>query len=203
MVSGTLLSTALSACSLELTASANSITINKTITVAITQQAPIAEITTVSVSNPASNPGAETNPTIDLSPLTIGDTISLYSDSSCSSLIESFTASSASESHMLLTPLSDGTYTIYAMATNATNSSVCSSTHADYTLDTAVPNAATLLSYDAATSSSSSSPLISGFASTTPLAEYRVSLGSSMGAKDIIADEDVKQMLVIVLQVYL
>ena len=75
VVSGTLLSTALSACSLELTASANSITINKTITVAITQQAPIAEVTTVSVSNPASNPGAETNPTIDLSPLTIGDTI--------------------------------------------------------------------------------------------------------------------------------
>ena len=94
----------------------------------MTDQVLIDEISSITLSNPLSSPGTVTTPTIELSPLTVGDTITLYSDASCTTVVESFTASSSPESITLSTPLVDGSYDFYAMATNATNSSICSTT---------------------------------------------------------------------------
>ena len=190
-ISGTLLTYPGPNCDITIEASSVSEVITKTITYTVTNQVLIDEITSIVLTNPATNPGAVDRPTLELSPVSPGDTISLYSDSGCSTLIESVTASAATQSITLGSALTDGSHDFYAMATNATNSSLCSTVSLTYTLDTSVPNPATNLVFDPYTTSSTTSPLLSWTASSTADVEYRISLGTSMGATDVLTEESV------------
>ena len=188
-ITGTLLSYPGATCDLTIEATTGTETVSKTITYALTDQTLIAEITAIALSNPSSSPGSVDTPTIDLSPVTAGDTITLYSDAACSVVVESVTASGSPESITLSSALADGSHDFYAMATNATNSSICSTTALNYVLDTAVPDPATNLVFDSFTNTATDSPLMSWTASPTANVEYRVSLGTSMGADDILSEE--------------
>ncbi len=188
-LTGTALSYTAATCDLVLKANTSMEEKLKTITFNVTDQALIDEISSITLTNPLSSPGTVTTPTIELSPLTVGDTITLYSDSSCTTAVESFTASSSPESITLSTPLVDGSYDFYAMATNATNSSICSTTPLNYVLNTTMPDPATNLVFDSYTNSATDSPQMLWTASPTPNAEYRISFGSSVGADDILSDE--------------
>ena len=66
------------------------------------------------------------------------------------------------------------------MATNATNSSICSTTSLNYVLNTLMPDPATNLVFDSFTNIATESPLMSWTASPTANVEYRVSLGTSV-----------------------
>ena len=76
------------------------------------------------------------------------------------------------------------------MATNPSNSSLCSSVSLNYEVDTNLPDQATALSYAPVTSSSTSSPTLNWTGSPTPGVSYKVSLGTAAGLGDIISEED-------------
>ena len=190
-LSGTLLQASSSTCELVLKASSGLEEISKTISYAITSQTLIDQITAITLVNPLSSPSSETMPTFELSTVTLGDTVSLYQDAACSSPIESISVAADPQAVTLSNPLSDGSYDFYAMAVNATNSSLCSSVSINYTVDTTTPDAATLLVYNKVTALASASPLLSWTASATAGSTYKVSLGTAPGLKDVLSDEDV------------
>ena len=88
-------------CDLTIEATTGAETVSKTITYALTDQTLIAEITAIALSNPSSSPGSVDTPAIDLSPVTAGDTITLYSDAACSVVVESVTASGSRKYHFI------------------------------------------------------------------------------------------------------
>ncbi len=102
---------------------------------------------TVTRTSPASSPGIDPWPVITVGGVTSGDTVSLYSDSSCTTLLGSSVASSTTIDLSPDNALSDGTYNFYAKSTyvntnanasTTTLSSSCSSAHAQYVLDTLI-----------------------------------------------------------------
>jgi hypothetical protein len=87
-------------------------------------------------------------PTIELSPVTNGDTVGLYSDASCSTLIESVSVTTDPQPVTLSSPLADGSYSFYAKATNTGNASVCSIASLAYEVSASQPVAATNLVFE-------------------------------------------------------
>jgi hypothetical protein len=190
VLSGRLLAASGSTCDLVLKANSGLEEIVKTVTYAITIQSPIAEITAITLSNPLTSPSSVTLPTLSVTTLSAGDTLSLYSDAACSSLVESLTVIGDPQDISLTSPLADGVYDFYAMASNATNSSLCSTASLNYVVDTNLPDPATNLSYAPVTASPASSSLMNWTASATAGVSYKVSLGSASGLDDIISQED-------------
>ena len=115
-ISGTLLSNGIGSCTIVITATTSVESISKTLNITTVDEAPLTEVTSITLIDPVSSPSNEINPTLEFATLTIGETINIYTDSSCSdgNLLESFTASSATEQHVLVNALTDGSYDFYA-----------------------------------------------------------------------------------------
>ena len=102
----------------------------------------------VALFNPISSPGNVLNPTINVSGVSLNDTVFLYKDSACTEFLASAKATSGSTIGIVSSNLSDGSYTFYARAQDdAANLSDCSTANASYTLDTASTSAAMNLSW--------------------------------------------------------
>jgi hypothetical protein len=133
---------------------------------------------------PNSSPYNDPTPTLTVSGVSFGDTVSLYSGSSCSipSLVASGVASGVTVD-LTTSSLSDGAYTFYANSTDpAGNVSGCSSASVNYTLDTVAPELASVTVSNASPTTSSSYNLSFG-ATTGSFASYCIlenstSLGS-------------------------
>ncbi len=90
---------------------------------------------------PATSPSNNTTPIVRIGGVTSGDTVTLYSDASCTTSIGSATASAATVD-ITSSALSDGTYTFAAKSLNGVGSSNCSTATVSYTLDTIAPTIA-------------------------------------------------------------
>ena len=86
----------------------------------------------LTLNSPSSSPAFEQTPQITVSGVKSGDTIRLFTDSSCSTQVGS-AASTGTTVNITTSSLSAGSYTFYANATG-TNTSSCSTTSASYTL---------------------------------------------------------------------
>lgn len=96
--------------------------------------------------NPAVSPANDTTPEITVSGVTSGNTVTIYSDSSCSgSVIASGVAGGGSINLTASPALSDGNYTFYANQDDGGNTSACSSASVDYSLITTPPATPSLL----------------------------------------------------------
>ncbi|MCK5072018.1 MAG: hypothetical protein KAQ98_01230, partial [Bacteriovoracaceae bacterium] len=100
----------------------------------------------LSLVDPASSPGNDTTPEIQISGVESGDTISLYSNISCTATVQSGVASGTTIN--LITPvLAENSYTFYAKSTDpASNQSSCSAVSVFYELDLTGPAAPSGLS---------------------------------------------------------
>jgi len=131
-------------------------------------QAPAAP-SSLALQSPASSPSNQPSPTIRVSGVTTGETVRVFTDSSC--LVQIGSAVSAGMFvDVAVGPLMDGSYTLYATTSDvAGNSSACSTANVAYSLDTVAPSAPSGLSlFDPASSpGSDSTPTIrvSGVAS--------------------------------------
>lgn len=85
--------------------------------------------------DPVTSIGANPNPKIQISGLTVGDTVDLYLANTCAASIQSTIATQASESFVLSSLGADGTYTFFFKI----NSGLCL-TGASYVLDTTTSN---------------------------------------------------------------
>jgi len=93
----------------------------------------------LALSTPSSSPGNVTAPILLVSGTTSGDTISIYTDASCTALVTSTTAAAASTTVTLPT-LTEGSYNFYAKAKDpAGNASGCTATPVAYVLDLTAP----------------------------------------------------------------
>jgi hypothetical protein len=90
---------------------------------------------------PASSPGTVDQPVIQVSGVAVGETVRLFSDSTCSTAVGSAVVASAPTVNVTVSPaLSVGAYTFYANATNAANAtSTCSTASVSYTLASISP----------------------------------------------------------------
>ena len=133
---------------------------------------------------PNSSPYNDPTPTLTVSGVVFGDTVSLYSGSSCSilSLVASGVAAGVTVD-LTTSSLSDGAYTFYANSIDpAGNVSGCSSASVNYTLDTVAPGLASVTISNASPTTSTSYNLSFG-ATTGSFASYCIlenstSLGS-------------------------
>ncbi len=82
---------------------------------------------TLTLLSPTSSPGTSARPTIRVSGLDAGDTVTIYNNNTCSVQIASFAVSGASYDYTFSTPLSVGAYTFYAVRTNGVMTSTCPS----------------------------------------------------------------------------
>jgi hypothetical protein len=117
---------------------ANSVTLNTTV-----PAAPSA----LSLVTPASSPSMVTTPIIQVAGVSVGDTVSLYTDSTCliGNLKGSATVASGTTVNITSSVLTDNTYAFYAKAVNvAGTTSSCSTANVGYTLDTIAPTSATI-----------------------------------------------------------
>jgi hypothetical protein len=87
----------------------------------------------LALNDPASSPAFDQTPTITISGVKSGDTIRLFTDSSCSTQVGS-AASTGITVNITTSSLSAGSYTFYANATG-TNTSSCSTANVSYTLN--------------------------------------------------------------------
>jgi alpha-tubulin suppressor-like RCC1 family protein len=90
---------------------------------------------------PATSPSTDTTPTVQVSGVTSGDTVAIYTDSNCAlpSLKASATSSGATID-LTSSALSDASYTFYANTTDtAGNISTCSTANVAYVVDTTDP----------------------------------------------------------------
>ncbi len=102
---------------------------------------PSAPTSLMSIS-PAAAIGNDSTPTLRVSGVTIGDAVSIHRDSSCTTptLYASGTASGGTITFDGSVPLSEGSYTFYAKATDpAGNASACSSASVAYQYDATAP----------------------------------------------------------------
>ncbi len=89
----------------------------------------------LAISSPTTSTGLEQNIVLTVSGVSQGDTVKVFSDSSCSqsNLKGSGTASSSNTASVNVSNLTDGSYTFYATATNSNNNaSACSSASVSY-----------------------------------------------------------------------
>lgn len=107
-----------------------------------------SELGSVSLETPASSPNTATSITIQGTGVTVGDTVRVYTDSSCSTEVASSVAI-ASDVDVSVNVPSDGAYQYFALIEDsAGNRSGCSSPAVDYVLDTSIntPSAIALIS---------------------------------------------------------
>ena len=91
--------------------------------------------TSLSLVTPATASHTETKPTIRVGGLTAGNTVQLYKDPSCVSLVTTATATSANQNITLTSPLLVGNHTFYAKQSNARGqTSACSSAKLNYSV---------------------------------------------------------------------
>ncbi|HTL12008.1 MAG TPA: VCBS repeat-containing protein, partial [Bdellovibrionota bacterium] len=88
----------------------------------------------VTLTSPASSPGTDPNPTVQVAGVGSDMTVKIYSDSACTSQVGSATSYGSTASVTLSPALAVGTYTFYASTANSAGSSACSTAHADYSL---------------------------------------------------------------------
>ncbi len=114
-------------------ASSNSITVNNTPPLP-TPAAPGG----VTLVTPASSPGSNPAPVIEISGVGAGDSVALFTDSTCTAQVASGTAAGG-VIQLTSAALTEGSYTFYANAANASGPSPCSSASAAYLLDLTPP----------------------------------------------------------------
>lgn len=95
----------------------------------------IASPTALSVVSPTVVPNLSVTPIIRVSGVSNGDTVYLFNDSSCTSLITSATATSSTVDILTSLPAGDATWDFYATRTNGNFHSPCSSATAQYIVD--------------------------------------------------------------------
>ena len=100
----------------------------------------------ISLTTPSASPGNDTTPTFTVTVGETGGTVTLYSDSSCTSANAVSSATSVTDNTSPYTVdvttnaySTDGAKTVYAKHTKNSQSSTCSTATGTYTLDTAVP----------------------------------------------------------------
>ena len=100
----------------------------------------------ISLTTPAASPGNDTTPTFTVTVGETGGTVTLYSDSSCTSANAVSSATSVTDNTSPYTVdvttnaySTDGAKTVYAKHTKNSLGSACSTATGTYTLDTAVP----------------------------------------------------------------
>ncbi len=111
-------------------ASANSVSVNVT--------PPPAPPSVITLVTPASSPGANSTPTVEVGGVISGDSVSLFTDAICTLQVATGT-STGTTIQLTSSALTDGAYIFYANATNAGGASTCSSASVAYTLDTIAP----------------------------------------------------------------
>lgn len=95
----------------------------------------------LTLQNPTTSPGNDTTPTIRVGSVVAGQTVSLYTDSTCSTQIATGTAAGNSID-LTLGALTDATYNFYANAADSLgNLSACSTATVQYVLDTVTSTA--------------------------------------------------------------
>ena len=105
----------------------------------------VAKPSAIALTTPSSSPGNDTTPTFTVTVGETGGTVTLYSDSSCttSNAISSATSVTDTDSPFTVAvtanTLSAGTYTVYAKHTEGGEDSDCSTATASYVLDTTAP----------------------------------------------------------------
>jgi alpha-tubulin suppressor-like RCC1 family protein len=82
--------------------------------------------------NPQMSIGLDSTPEFTVSGVVSGDTIKLFTDSSCSSEVASVVAAASSVNITTASPLIIGSYSFYGNATNASGTSPCSTVSASY-----------------------------------------------------------------------
>ncbi len=107
--------------------------------------AAVAKPSAIALTTPSSSPGNDTTPTFTVTVSETGGTVTLYSDSGCttSNAISSATSVTDTDSPFTVAvtanTLSAGTYTVYAKHTEGGEDSPCSTETASYVLDTTAP----------------------------------------------------------------
>jgi hypothetical protein len=118
-------------------AGAGDLAFNKTIIIDTTAPATPSGLSLVT---PASSPGNNQTPVIQVSGVANTDIVTLYSDSGCTAAISSATTSSGATVNITTNSLAVGAYTIYAKSADlATNASACSAANVAYTVDLTAP----------------------------------------------------------------
>lgn len=116
-----------------------------TATLTYTRSATISAPSSIALVNTISSSDSVASPTLTVLGVVSGDTVELYTDSSCSTLVASGTASGTTIDLTTTNPLNDGTYNFYAKSkftntnvdsTTTVLSSTCSSAHTQYILNT-------------------------------------------------------------------
>jgi hypothetical protein len=103
--------------------------------------------------SPASSPGNDTTPTINVDGVSSGDTVELFTDGSCS-VLKGAAVSSGTNVNITSGVLPEATHTFYAQATDpAGNTSTCSVASVAYQVDTTAPAAPSSLSLNSPASS--------------------------------------------------
>jgi len=107
-------------------------------TVTVDNTAPIAPAS-LALFSPVFSPGNNTTPAIQIGGVTSGDTIQLFTDSTCTATIASGVAT-GTIINLTTSPLTEGSYTFYAHAVDvAGNVSPCSTASVSYLLDLTPP----------------------------------------------------------------
>lgn len=110
----------------------------------------------------------EPSPTIDVSGVTSGNTVKLFTDASCTTEVSSGVASSTSISLITFMPLIDGNYTFYANQSNGSYTSPCSTASVNYLLDTIPSEISAVLSVQKTTEGAADSTLVFQMSPTKP-----------------------------------
>lgn len=107
---------------------------------ALPQSTPATTPTSLALVTPSSSPANNATPTILVSGVISGSTVSLYTDSTCSSSsLQASGTASGTTIQLTTSALAQGTYTFYAKSTTFWTSSNCSSASLTYTYDPLAP----------------------------------------------------------------
>jgi hypothetical protein len=95
--------------------------------------------TSLTFVTPGSSPGLDSTPTIQVEGVEGGNTVKLFSDSTCTTEIGSAVSSGTSVDVTVSTSLTPSTHTIYAASSNSSGVSSCSTESISYTLASCPP----------------------------------------------------------------
>lgn len=130
----------------------------------------------LALSNPASSPGIEPSPSILVSGVVSGDTVKLFSDSSCTTLKGSTLATGTTAVVSVAVALADNVYTFYANSTDGVgNISTCSTANVVYDLDR-TPNTAPIAVADAAAVYNTSGVVVSPLGNDTDVDGHTITM---------------------------
>jgi hypothetical protein len=96
--------------------------------------------TSLSLVTPGSSPDLDSTPTIQVAGVESGNTVKLFSDSTCTTEIGSAVSSDTSVDVTVSTSLTPSTHTIYAASSNSSGASSCSTESISYTLASCPPD---------------------------------------------------------------